>query len=88
MVNNQSTPAHRPAFCWGCWTDKQMVDAKLHKLFLTKSAKANGETTTIVIFNPSRFGSPVNRGTNVDSAGPRCFPVTVARNVAGPRLVR
>ena len=34
MVDNQSTPAHRPTICWGCWTDTQMVDAKLHKLLI------------------------------------------------------
>ena len=32
MIDNQSTPAHRPPFGLGCWTDTQMVDAKLHKL--------------------------------------------------------
>ena len=32
MVDNQSTPAHRPAFCWDDFTDMQTVSAKLHAL--------------------------------------------------------
>ena len=32
MVDYQSTPAHRPTFCWGCKTDTHMVDAKLQPL--------------------------------------------------------
>ena len=34
----QSTPAHRPTFCWGCKTDKHMVDAKLQPPLLAKLA--------------------------------------------------
>ena len=41
MVNNQSTPAHRPAFCWGCWTDTQTVDAKLHELLQAQQSESH-----------------------------------------------
>ena len=34
MVDYQSTPAHRPTFCWGCKTDTHMVDAKLQPLLI------------------------------------------------------
>ena len=37
MVDYQSTPAHRPTFCWGCKTDTHMVDAKLQPLLINHS---------------------------------------------------
>ena len=30
MVDNQSTQAYWPAFCWGCLTDTQIINAKLY----------------------------------------------------------
>ena len=32
---NQSKHAYRPT-CWGCLTDRQMVDGKLHPLLIIK----------------------------------------------------
>ena len=41
MVDYQSTPAHRPTFCWGCKTDTHMVDAKLQPLFQDGQEESN-----------------------------------------------
>ena len=34
MVDNQSTTAHRPTFCWGCFDRIIMIDVKLQSLSL------------------------------------------------------
>ena len=42
MVDNQSAPAHRPAFCWGCLTHTQVVNAKVHAITTEENANNDG----------------------------------------------
>ena len=61
--------------------DSKPIRCETHKYSLTKSK----EKGLRIMFYIIRFEALVNRGTNVDSHGPRCFPFTVTGG--GPRFV-
>jgi len=67
MVDNQSTPAHQPAFFWGCSSDTLLVDAKLHELHAETASSNEGEAAIIV--DPADDGvAELEEGAGVQDA--------------------
>ena len=50
MVYNKSKVAQWPAFCWGCLTDTQMVNAKLHALLIRSVCRTTAGDACVLPF--------------------------------------